>query len=89
MLTISCGPKKYSLPHVSYPLKETTGYLQCVYIVGKHHVISCRWQQHTKKVLSYSAGVVDFAIGLVTFVLCLPEGQVLFMVKSQITEGLK
>ena len=43
----------------------------------------------SKKVLSYSPGLVDFAIGLVIFVLDLPDRQVLFMVKSQITEGLK
>ena len=46
----------------------------------------------TKKVLSYSPGLVDFAIGLVIFVLYFPDRQVLFMEKSQITEdteGLK
>ena len=37
--------------------------------------------QHTKKV-GHSLGLVDFAIGLVIFVLYLPDGQI------QITEGL-
>ena len=34
--------------------------------------------QHAKKVVSDSPGQVDFAIGLVIFVLNLPNGQVLF-----------
>ena len=33
-------------------------------------------------------GQVDFAIGLVIFVLNLPDGQVLFFGEIQITEGL-
>ena len=44
--------------------------------------------QHAKKVLSDSLGLVDFAIGLVIFVLNLPNGQVLFFGEIQITEGL-
>ena len=32
--------------------------------------------QHTKKVVSDSTGLVDFAIGLVNYVLNLPDGQV-------------
>ena len=34
--------------------------------------------QRAKKVMSNSPGLVDFAIGLVFFVLNLPDGQVLF-----------
>ena len=34
--------------------------------------------QHAKKVVSDSPGLVDFAIGLVNFVLNLPNGQVKF-----------
>ena len=34
--------------------------------------------QRAKKVMSNSLGLVDFAIGLVIFVLNLPDGQVLF-----------
>ena len=41
-----------------------------------------------KKVMSVSPGLVDFAIGLVIFVLNLPDGQVLFFGEIQITEGL-
>ena len=44
--------------------------------------------QHAKKVMSDSPGLVDFAIGLVSFVLNLHDGQVLFLGKIQITEGL-
>ena len=41
------------------------------------------------KVVSNSPGLEDFAIGLVIFVLNLPDGQVLFFGKIQITEGLQ
>ena len=44
--------------------------------------------QHAKKVMSDSPGLVDFAIGLMIFVLNLPDGQVLFFGEIQITEGL-
>ena len=46
--------------------------------------------QHAKKVMSNSPGLVDFAIiiGLVIFVLNLPDRQVLFFGEIQITEGL-
>ena len=44
--------------------------------------------QRAKKVMSDSPGLVDFAIGLVIFVLNLPDGQVLFFGEIQITEGL-
>ena len=44
--------------------------------------------QHAKKVVSDSPGLVDFATGLVFFVLNLPDGQVLFFGEIQITEGL-
>ena len=44
--------------------------------------------QRTKKVVSDRLGLVDFAIGLLIFVLNLPDGQVLFFGEIQITEGL-
>ena len=44
--------------------------------------------QHAEKVVSDSPGLVDFAIGLVIFVLNLPDGQVLFFGEIQITEEL-
>ena len=46
-----------------------------------------RGMQRAKKVVSDSPGPVDFAIGLVFFVLNLPHGQVLFFGEIQITEG--
>ena len=45
-------------------------------------------QQRAKKVVSDSLGLVDFAIGLVIFVLNLPDRQVLFFGEIQVTEGL-
>ena len=44
--------------------------------------------QCAKKVVSDSLGLVDFAIGLLIFVLNLPQGQVLYFGEIQITEGL-
>ena len=44
--------------------------------------------QRSKKVVSNSTGLVDFAIVVVIFVLNLPDGQVLFFGEIQITEGL-
>ena len=45
-------------------------------------------KQRAKKVLYDSPGLVNLAVGLVTFVLNLPDGQVLFLGEIQITEGL-
>ena len=39
--------------------------------------------------MSVSPGLVDFPIGLVIFVLNLPNGQVLFWGGIQITEGMQ
>ena len=44
--------------------------------------------QRAKKVIPDSPGLMDFAIGLVVFVLNLSDGQVLFFGEIQITEGL-
>ena len=45
------------------------------------------WRQRARKVVSDNPGLVDFAIGLVIFVLNLPDGQVQFFGEIQITEG--
>ena len=45
-------------------------------------------KQRAKKVLYDSPGLVNLAVGLVTFVLNFPDGQVLFLGEIQITEGL-
>ena len=44
--------------------------------------------QHAKEVVSDSPGLGDFVIGLVIFVLNLPDRQVLFFAEIQVTEGL-
>ena len=55
---------------------------------SKAHVKLQRTKQSAKKVVSDSPGLGDFAIGLVFFVLNLPDGQVLFFGGIQIAEGL-
>ena len=44
--------------------------------------------QRAKKVVPDSPGLVDFVIGLVIFVLNLPDAQVMFWGEIQITVGL-
>ena len=44
--------------------------------------------QRAKKVVYDSSRLVDFAIGLVSFVPNLPNGQVLLFGEIQVTEGL-
>ena len=44
--------------------------------------------QHAKEAVFDSPGLLDFAIALVIFLVNLPDGQVLFFGKIQITEGL-
>ena len=51
-------------------------------------ICRCWGFQRAKRVVSNSPGLMDFAIGLVIFVLNLPDGQVLFFGEIQITEGL-
>ena len=41
-------------------------------------------RQHAKKVASDSPGLVDFATGVVIFVLNLPDGQVLFFEEERL-----
>ena len=53
--------------------------------------VTCKFfltDQRAKKVVPDSPGLVDFAIGLVMFVLNLRDAQVLFFGEIQITEGL-
>ena len=45
--------------------------------------------QHTKKVVSDSLGLVDFAIGLVNFVLNLPDGQLKFFEEFRLQENFE
>ena len=55
------------------------------------HCLGSNIKEHynrEKKVVSDSPGLVDLAIGLVIFVLNLPDRQVLFLGENQIAEGL-
>ena len=45
-------------------------------------------KQRAKKVVSDSAGLVDFAIGLVNSVFNLPNGQLILFLEIRITEEL-
>ena len=45
-------------------------------------------KQRAKKVVSDTAGLVDFAIGLVNSVFNLPNGQLIFFLEIRITEEL-
>ena len=45
-------------------------------------------KQRAKKVVSDSAGLGDFAIGLVNSVFNLPNGQLIFFLEIRITEEL-
>jgi len=61
--------------------------LKCFQNLGNSGVINSVLfciMQHAKKVVSDSLGLVDFAIGLVIFVLNLPNGQVLFFGKFKL-----
>ena len=53
----------------------------------RQNITQGRTDQRAIKVVSDSPGLVDFAIGLVIFVLNLPDGQVLCFWEIQITEG--
>ena len=63
-------------------------YLNRWYIINFPYLAELLITQRAKKVVSDSLGLVDFAIGLVIFVLNLPDGKVLFWGEIQITEGL-
>jgi len=64
---------------VEFALPLCTAYFLCISAVRRHRA---------KKVVSDSPVLVDFAIGIVIFVLNLLDGQVLFFWEIQITEGL-
>ena len=63
-------------------------FLVLVHGTARIHQCTGSVQRFPKKVVSDRPGLVDFAIGLVTFVLNLPDGQVLFFGEIQITEGV-
>ena len=51
-------------------------------------VVSLNDPQRAKKVVSGSPGLVDFAIGVVVFVLNVPDGQVLFFWENSNYRGI-
>ena len=79
-------PKQYSLDKESFKIiKALLRTNSSPFYTYKNNT---PMNQRAKKVVSDSPGLVDFAIGLVIFVLNLPDGQVLFFGEIQITEGL-
>ena len=58
-------------------------------IISVKMIITIISMQCAKKVMSKSLGLVDFAIGLVNFVLNLPDGQTIFFKEIHITEELE
>ena len=80
------------MPHES--LKNNQGKCLSFFLLSLHSAtatyffIFTEHNQRTKKVVSDSLGLMDFATGLVIFVLNLPNGQVRFFGEIQITEGL-
>ena len=67
-------------------LWDTT--IQGTSLFRRHKIWSRKNVSAQRKSCSIARGLVDFAIGLVIFVLNLPDGQVLFFGEIQITEGL-
>ena len=49
----------------------------------------CWWVQRVKKVVSYSPGLLDFAIGLVNSVVNLPNGQVKFFEEFELQKNFE
>ena len=77
--------------HNQHDQRETAkgqGTMNCSSTTNNYIVCCHLLYQRAKKVVSDSPGLVDFAVGLVIFVLNLPDGQVLFWGEIQITEGL-
>ena len=58
-------------------LSKTVWFLKKFFLL-QYNLNTQRAKQHAKKVMSDSPGLVDFAIGIVIFVLNLPNRQVLF-----------
>ena len=84
MLCIIYWIEIYSVDNVIHPLNNC-GRRVTLYFTGQAQ--RERKGQRAKKVVSDSPGLVDFAIGLVIFVLNLPDRQVLCFWEIQITEG--
>ena len=81
-------PVVFSIQEVSLLTCASFAFFYIVFCFNDCWAIILLYLQRAKKVMSDSLGLVDFAIGLVIFVLNLPDRQVLFFWKIQITEGL-
>ena len=81
-------PVIFSIQEVSLLTCASFAFFYIVFCFNDCWAIILLYLQRAKKVMSDNPGLVDFAIGLVIFVLNLPDGQVLFFWKIQITEGL-
>ena len=81
-------PVIFSIQEVSLLTCASFAFFYIVFCFNDCWAIILLYLQRAKKVMSDNPGLVDFAIGLVIFVLNLPDRQVLFFWKIQITEGL-
>ena len=81
-------PVVFSIQEVSLLTCASFAFFYIVFCFNDCWAIILLYLQRAKKVMSDNLGLVDFAIGLVIFVLNLPDRQVLFFWKIQITEGL-
>ena len=78
-------PVVFSIQEVSLLTCASFAFFYIVFCFNDCWAIILLYLQRAKKVMSDNPGLVDFAIGLV---LNLPDRQVLFFWKIQITEGL-
>ena len=81
-------PVVFSIQEVSLLTCASFAFFYIVFCFNDCWAIILLYLQRAKKVMSDNPWLVDFAIGLVIFVLNLPDRQVLFFSKIQITEGL-
>ena len=81
-------PVVFSIQEVSLLTCASFAFFYIVFCFNDCWAIILLYLQRAKKVMSDNPGLVDFAIGLVIFVLNLPDRQVLFFWVIQITEGL-
>ena len=81
-------PVVFSIQEVSLLTCASFAFFYIVFCFNDCWAIILLYLQRAKKVMSDNPGLVDFAIGLVIFVLNLPDRQVLFFWEIQITEGL-
>ena len=81
-------PVVFSIQEVSLLTCASFAFFYIVFCFNDCWAIILLYLQRAKKVMSDNPGLVDFGIGLVIFVLNLPDRQVLFFWKIKITEGL-